>query len=432
MPNTFQTQSLVERGLAFAWKASEGFADRVSFRNDLVPGAVKNTGYSTTLRRPSYGGTTQAGTAVDYSLPGVTQPVAPAAYDTLTDITLPITVSQRFEYNMQVSMEELTFKLSKEDAMKRFIEPAIVDMRDKINYFVSNLVAQSAGQVINTAANTDFPTKGDQFMQGMLQAKALMAYRKGITGNTQPKTALINPNVITNLGMANAKVYHAGFSSDQLYSKGTVPNLAGFDVYESPLLDVSTVSSLGASITVTSVTLPTVWQPTFTVVLGGLTANVVIPAGTKLKFTTAGGAAVINWAAPSTGADTQRVATFTVTSQVQATAGGAATVVLSECAIATGSYKNITAPIAATSQVTLALPTGIAASSYTFANDAIVLVSPAVDIPEGVVYGKNLKLGGFNIAMIQDRWPGTLQNITKLVCFVGGAVPRPEGIVAVV
>ena len=211
MPNTFQTQSLVERGLAFAWKASEGFADRVSFRNDLVPGAVKNTGYSTTLRRPSYGGTTQAGTAVDYSLPGVTQPVAPAAYDTLTDITLPITVSQRFEYNMQVSMEELTFKLSKEDAMKRFIEPAIVDMRDKINYFVSNLVAQSAGQVINTAANTDFPTKGDQFMQGMLQAKALMAYRKGITGNTQPKTALINPNVITNLGMANAKVYHAGF-----------------------------------------------------------------------------------------------------------------------------------------------------------------------------------------------------------------------------
>lgn len=439
MANTFSLQSNVVKALATSWKASEGFSSKVTFRNDLIPGAVKNTGYGTTIRRASQVLATQSATDVNYNLPGVTQPVAPAAYADLVDATLPLTVSQRFEVNIQASMEEMTFKLDKNDVKDRFIDPATVSMQEQINLWVSGLIAATCGQVLDSSTSTQ-TTAGDKFMETLLNAKALMTYRKGLQ-NGQKKTLLINPAVMPKLGMANAKVFNAGSGANDIYDTGIVPNLAGFDIYESPLLDVSTVSALGSPVvtalaftapgaTAPTATLPTSWVPTFSVSFSGFTANVVIPAGTKLKFANSGTA--VNWAAPFTGVDTGFVATFTVTSTVTATAGGLATLVLSEPAIATGAFKNIVTPIAVGSTASLAIATGTARSSYAFANDAVVLVSPEVSIPEGTVNSRNLKLGGFNVGMIEDRWPGTLQNIVKLVCFVGGAVPKPEGVCNIV
>lgn len=427
MANTFTLQSNVVKALATSWKASEGFASKVTFRNDLIPGAVKNTGYGTTIRRASQVVATQSATGVDYSLPGVIQPVAPAAYANLADATLPLTVSQRFEVNIQASMEEMTFKLDKNDVKDRFIDPATVSMQDQINQWVSGLIAATCGQVIDSSTSTQ-TSAGDKFMEAILKAKTQMIYRKGLV-NGQKKTLLLNPSVTPILGMANAKVFNAGSNANDIYNMGEVPNLGGFDVYESPLLDVSTVSALGSPV-VSAVTLPTSWVPTFTVSFTGFTNNVVIPAGTKLKFANAGTA--VNWTVPFTGSDTGIASTFTVTAAVAASGTGTATLVLSEPAIATGDFKNITAAIVVGSTASLAIATGTARSSYAFANDAIVLVSPEVSIPEGTVNSKNLKLGGFNIGMIEDRWPGTLQNIVKLVCFVGGAVPKPEGVVAIV
>lgn len=427
MANTFALQSNVVKALATSWKASEGFAARVTFRNDLIPGAVKNTGYGTTIRRASQVVATQAATGVDYNLPGVTQPVAPAAYANLVDATLPLTVSQRFEVNIQASMEELTFKLDKNDVKDRFIDPATVSMQDQINQWVSGLIASTCGQVIDSSTSTQ-TSAGDKFMESILKAKAQLVYRKGIV-NGQKKTLLINPSVMPVLGMANAKVFNAGSSSNDVYDMGQVPNLGGFDVFESPLLDVTTVSALGSPV-VSAVTLPTAWVPTFTVSFTGFTANVVIPAGTKLKFANSGTA--VNWAVPFTGTDTGIAATFTTTAAVTASGTGTATLVLSEPAIFAGDFKNIFTTIQVGSTAALAIATGTARSSYAFANDAITLVSPEVSIPEGTVNSKNLKLGGFNVGMIEDRWPGTLQNIIKLVCFVGGAVQKPEGVIAIV
>ena len=428
MANTFALQSNVVKALATSWKASEGFASRVTFRNDLIPGAVKNTGYGTTIRRASQITAAQTATDVNYNLPGVTQPVAPAAYANLVDATLPLTVSQRFEVNIQASMEEMTFKLDKNDVKDRFIDPATVSMQDQINQWVSGLIASTAGQVIDSSTSTQ-ATAGDKYMESILKAKTQMIYRKGLV-NGQKKTLLLNPSVTPILGMANAKVFNAGSNANDIYNLGEIPNLVGFDVYESPLLDVQTVSALGSPV-VTAVTLPTSWVPTFKVSFSGFTNNVVIPAGTKLKFANAGTS--VNWAVPFTGSDTGIAATFTVVATKTATAGGLVTdLELSEPAIAVGDFKNITAAIVVGSTASLAIATGTARSSYAFANDAIVLVSPEVSIPEGTVNSRNLKLGGFNIGMIEDRWPGTLQNIVKLVCFVGGAVPKPEGIVAIV
>jgi hypothetical protein len=140
----------------------------------------------------------------------------------------------------------------------------------------------------------------------------------------------------------------------------------------------------------------------------------------------------INWATPFVGTDTGIVATFAVTQTVTASGTGTATLTLTEPAIFTGAFRNIFTELVVGSTAALAIATGTARSSYAFSNDAITLVSPEVAIPEGTVNSRNLKLGGFNIGMIEDRWPGTLQNIVKLICFVGGAVPKPEGIVAIV
>ena len=418
--NTFQTKTEIKKAIAFQWKAFTGFTDRLTFRNDELPSAVDNTGASVKLRRPSRYTADQVAVGGDYSLGSTAASLQPFTYKVLSEDVVDFTVAARFEINLQVSMEDLMFKLDKKDAMDRHITPAIIGMRNKINQYVSGYVEAFTGASLVSDGT------GDGILKSLFDAKALLESR-GAVEDGQSRTVLFNKKVMPTLALRAANIFQAK-GAGNTYSSSKFEPIAGFDLYESPLLTAPTIAAIGTTVTVLSAGLPAqnAWTQTFSVTVDGLTAG-TLKAGTKFKFKN--GSTYINWLVPTVGVDAGYVATFTLV-QDTVVDGTGDVLVLSEPLISTGDKANVTAALVAGSVMELATNTGLIRPSYAFGESAVVLGSPKVNIPSGVSFGENMKFGGFNIALIEDHWPGSLQNITKLVAFIAVAVPQPEGIVA--
>lgn len=426
MANTFQTTAKIEKAIAFQWEAFKGFADHCEFHNDELPSSVDNTGYSKLIRRPSRHASTATAVAADYNLPGTTQPVV--AYGAMVDASFPFAITQRFETNLQVSLEELMFKLEAKDAMDRHITPAIIAHRNKINAYIAANIESATGNTIVTDGSAD------GYNSGIFKARQLMINRAGIVDG-KDKTLLLNTGVLPTLATGNAKIFHTVDNANQFQS-GDFQKIAGFNIFESPTLATPTYNAIGASAVVSAgqdvdgfLTAP--WTPTWSLAITGGTANAVVKAGTKIKFTN--GSTDIRWIVPDVNSDAGFAATFTVVSDVTLSGAGAGTLVLSEPFVAGGDFKNVSANlVAGSTKVVVAVTTGsILTPSYAFAKEAIWLGSPEVKYPKGVDRGISMKLGGFNIALIEDHFPGTLQSITKIVSFLAVGIAKPEAITTI-
>ena len=424
--NTFKTTDKIEKAVAFTWEAYAGFADHLEFHNDELPSAVDNTGYTKQIRRPSRHVSTMTSVNQDYSLPGVTQPTV--SYGVMQDASFTFAVTQRFETNLQVSMEDMLFNLDKSDVMSRHIQPAIIEHRNKINQYIAAYIEASAGNTIVTDKSVD------QYNSAIYQARQLMINRAGINDGDD-KTLLLNTGVLPILATGNAKLFHTVNNANQ-FQKADFEPIAGFNVFESPALSTPTYNSFGSSMVVAAsqnVTgfLTATWTPTFTLAVTGGTASATIKAGTKIKFTN--GSKDIRWTVPTLQNDAGFAATFTVVSDSVLDGSGNGTLVLSEPFISGGDFQNVSANLVAGSTKVTAVTTAgsILTPSYAFGKKAVWLGSPAVKYPKGVDNGISLKLGGFNIALIEDHWPGTLQTITKIVSFLAVGVAKPEAITCI-
>lgn len=425
MPNVFQTQTKMNKAIAFQWKAYEGFADHCKNGNSELPNAVDRTGKTVYLRRPGK----HVGSAINldgnYDLPAN---FGPSSYGTMVDSVVPFTISKRFTANLQVSVEELLTKIEMSDAMESHITPAITNLRNQINLYV--------GKYIETAAGNTLVTDGtaDGYMKSLYDASALLMQRGGIS-ELDEKVVLFHPKVMPVLGLRGPGVFH-GVGQEKMFADGKYERLAGYNVFQTPLLNTPTVVGLGSNAVVAAAynvtaLLTAPWTPTWSVDITGATASVAIKAGTKIKFTTAG--TDINWCIANvdgTG-DAGYVATFTVVNDAAADSSGNITLVLSEPFISGGDYQNVVSNlVAGTTKVSVSTATGLVRPSYAFAKDAVVIGSPKVAIPASVDKGINLSLGGFNIALIEDH-SLNMQRVTQLVAFIAVAVPRPEAIVAI-
>lgn len=424
--NTFKTTAKIERALAFSWEAYKGFADHLEFHNELLPGAVDQTGYSKQIRRPGRHATTATAPNPDLSLPGVTQPNV--GYGVMADSSFTFAVTQRFEQNLQVSMEDMLFNMEKEDVMNNHIIPATVDMRNKMNAYVASQIEAAAGNTLITDKSSD------GYNSAIYQARQLMINRGGLIDG-QDKTLLLNTGVLPTLATGNAKIFHSMDNANQ-FQKADFAPIAGFNVFESPVLTTPTYTSFGTSMVVAAgykvADLNTaVWTPTTSITVSGGTASVLIKAGTKIKFTN--GSTDIRWIVPTVGSDAGFVATFTVVSDAQLDASGNGVLVISEPIITGGDYVNVNAAlVAGSTKITAVTPAGtLLTPSYAFGKSAVWLGSPAVKYPKGVDNGINMKLGGFNIALIEDHWAGTLTTITKLVAFLAVGIAKPEAITVI-
>lgn len=431
MPNNFQTQSLIERKLAFAWEAMEGIGDKIKWENDLI-GPQNQTGATVTMRRPSRVLSTVTGleTSGAYDLPGVTQPTT--SYSQTIDAVFPVTLTKRIEVNIQASMEELSYKLTQgEDVMNRFIEPAIVSFKDQANYELSKFVSLNCGNVVTTSSYSNF---AQNYLSSLGTARALMTQRGGITPS-QERMLIAGMDVAPQIGASAATNFHFGGGIRNVQDKGgLMPELGGARLYESPLLYeytmpaaiTPTVAAPGGAVTNG---IASGYAQTFQVNITAAGNTITYPAHTRWAFTG------VYWIVPTTGQSTGKQATFVQTTAVTTDVSGNATLTLAEAITYGGDFRNTT--------LTTAIPTGTTLSivgagttfkpSFLMTREAVVGVSPKVQIPTGVPYAKNFKSSsGFQFAMIEDHWPGTLQNITKIVGFVGFGAAKPEAMCAIV
>jgi hypothetical protein len=414
--NSFKTQSKVDKALYFAFKEQSGIADKIDWRSDEFS-ATNNLGASISLRRPTEMQATVTGLGNDESLPSNTQPTV--GYKVHTEPFIPLTISSRVETNMQFSLEDLTFNLSAEQAYERAIKPAMTRMVDKINKLIIDSVDGVSGQYVAGASGPATESTGAEWLVNVHEANSIMEAR-GLVAPQGQKSLIVNPRVAPRLGPQQATVFNA-VGADKTYSSGLLGRYAGYEMYSSGLLGPKTIDGT-STVTITAITLPTVWAESFS--LTATIGTATLKAGTRLKFANSGTA--VNTVNMSTKLDTGYAFVATVAADV--TVGSGKTVVLKEVAIASGDYQNISAAITTSTTVTIA-NAGIVRPSYAFLNSAIAAASPEVKLPSGTK-GRNVNIDGINIAIVEDHWPGTLQSITKLVAFIGVAVPMPEGVVA--
>lgn len=430
MANTFQTTSKIEKAVAFQWTAFEGFSDHLEFHNDELPSSVDNTGYSKLIRRPSRHKTQQIPLDRDYNLPGNVG--ASINYGEMKDASFPFAIVARFETNLQVSIEEMMFQLDAKDVMDRHLTPAIIDHRNQINQYIAQYIEAAAGNTVLV----DGSKTAEDYITAIFKARQIQVQRAGAVQG-QDKSILFNPNVLPVLGLGNAKLFHADAAGSQFASAELSP-IAGFKTFESPTLATPTYTDFGLSAVVATDYDVTgrntaTWTPTWNLGITGGTANAVIKAGTKIKFMN--GSTNINWTvAGLPTSNTGVVATFTVVSDCTLNASGAAVMgtnplILSEAFISGGDFQNVTAALVANSTKVLAVttPATVLSPSYAFTKDSIWLGSPVPDVVGDKVV--KMKVGGFNLALLDDHYPGTQQKIHKLISFLAIGVAKPEALV---
>lgn len=431
---SFVKQSLVEKAMAFAWEESVGLGDYITWDSAAARkiGAVNNTGDTVTIRRPGRITGTVSDLSADASLPDNTQPAV--GYQTMTDATLPLTVSVKIEANLNASMKELTLDLTRQDSYERFIKPAVVDLKDKASVEIAKLVAAYTGQafVPDTSTYTNYH---QQVINALGNAEAQMIMRKGMTESSR-KIAMLHMGVYPKLAPGASSQFNAGYAPQDMQRDGKLqPELGGFKLFRSPVLD--SVSIVGSStLTNAKVAAPstgvtnglTTWAQTWSLNVKGFANTTTYPKGFKIALTG------VNWNMPTTGSTTGKTVTFSLAAAATTDGAGNATFILTEPLVYSGPYKNVDI---ATAVPTDTVITAVGASSsastvapcYVFDPSAIVGVSPEVQVPSGVDSSRLIRAkNGFNFAIVEDHWAGTLQSVTKLVGFLGVAVQRPEGV----
>lgn len=433
--NTFQTSTKVEKAIAYQWKAFDGFLDHLEYHNDELPGSVDKTGYSKLIPRPSrhdsrvidsLGGSKTGVNDGQYfeDLSGNALPT----YGVMADVSFPFQLRYKVVTDLQISIEDLMFKMDAEQVMDQHLTPAIIDHKNKMNMSIAKLIEASAGNTVVTDGSYD------GYVEALYKSRQLMVNRAGISANTE-KFALLNTSVLPKIGLAGAKVFQAQGAND-IYGKGEFRPIAGFNLYESPTLATPTYNAIGASavvaadMDVTSLN-SAVWTPTWELKVSGLTNDVVIKAGSKIKFTN--GSTDVRWIVPTVGSDAGFAATFTVIRDVTASGTGTATLVLSEPFISGGDFKNVDSSlVAGTTKVVLAVTAGsILNPSYAFDKSAVWVGSPKVKYPKGVDNAINMKLGGVNISIIEDHYTQSLQTATKIISFLAVGIAKPEAITCI-
>lgn len=416
--NSFKTQSKVDKALYFAFKEQAGIADRIDWRSDEFS-AQNNLGASISLRRQSEMQASVVALGNDDSLPSNTQPQVAVGYKQHTEPYIPLTITDRIEVDMQYSIEDLTLNLTADQAYERAIKPAMKRMIDKINANLISKMELNAGQYIAGASGPATASTGAEWLKHPYSVNALYDARGVGVGS---KSILVAPDVQALLGPQQATVFKAAESATKTYETGLLGKYAGFDMYASGLQSARAINST-ATVTITTAVAPTIWAGTYTFKATIGTAD--LKAGTRLTF--ANSAVPVNYVNLSTKANTGKP--FTAIVLQDAAVGTGVDVVIAECPVASGDYQNVSAAITTSTTVSV-VNTGSTIPSFAFENSAICGASPEVKIPYGVK-GRNINIDGINIAMVETVWPSTLQSITKLVAFVGLAVPKPEGIVAI-
>jgi len=427
--NLSRVQNKVSKEIFFQFSQTGKISQNIEFRNDMIS-AQENTGATVVLRRPTMVDVTQ--TAFNAGLYDASSTVTPApipsapTYTAIQDATIQLTVSQKFTVNLNRSLDELAVNMSSEQANERVIKPAVRRLRRLVDQYIGSLALLGSGQVVGTPGSySATPLTQYAIAAGVLNNRGLAP--------EDPRVALTPEAVGVTLQTSQQALFNPGRSIDKLYTQGLMGEYSGLDFFRTPLLPTDPALAAQSGVTTTAAQAGgTVWTPTFTVAITGLTAGLNGSStglvGRLVSFSNAG--TPVRFVNPDLKIDTGITATFVVVSHTTVS-GTACTLTLSECLVSSGPYQNVTAGISSGATVTFLNSTASSTPGLVFAKNAIVGISPKFNLPTGLDYSAQEEVNGINIAIIESHDPYTFTKIHAIQCMIGAAVVIPEGLVRV-
>lgn len=291
----------------------------------------------------------------------------PSKYSVRTTATLaaqdhierstPLTVSSQYGVDVSFTTAELTMQL--DDFSRRIIDPAMAQLAAKLESVALTDAYKLVGNYVNATTN----------------AKLTYAYFQGagakLTRELAPissRTALMNPASLVEFLDATKGLFAAQSNLNEQFREGVMGRTGGFDVAENTLIPSHTTGSLAGSSVITgepaTTTTSNSWVSQTTLSVTGATSTTTLKAGDIITIS------YLYGAHPESKANTGRLKTFVVQSDVTMTTAANAYAVTVKPGIMYGSgngYQNVV--LSGATVMSGAAVTLIGAASTAFAQD---------------------------------------------------------------
>lgn len=233
-----------------------------------------------------------------------------------TESSVPLTLST--QYGVDMSFTSADLKLSIDEFSSRFIQPAVAQMANMIDY-------DGLQQYINIYNTVGTP--------GAVPATSALVLSAGVKLDNEAapmgeRSLCLNPAAQAAIVNALVALFNPTKQISDQYLKGSMGTALGFDFYMDQNIAVHTIGTYAANIGAGAVTVTTVVSSGTAVVTGGWTSGDILNIGDVVTFgtTTTNGVFAVN---PQNYQSTGQLRQFVVTSLCTANGGGAMTINIS-------------------------------------------------------------------------------------------------------
>lgn len=344
MANTYLTNTVITREAARILHQGDNFLNSI------------NMEYSDQFARTG----AKAGTTIGMRLPSKYKARKTAAFSGQDHVERSAPLAVLSQWGVDVSFSTYDRTMSLDDFSKRFLRPAVKQLAAEV---AGQCMADAYKRVYNyTNATTNSAITYKYFQQnGAKITDALGPY--------DDRTALLSPASAVEFMDATKGLFHASKNLEQQFRDGILGNTGGFDVGENTMLPSHTTGSLAGSPLTNGTALGTsttanAWSSQTVLSIDGATSGTTIKAG---DIITLSGVYRVH---PETKANTGKLQTFVVQSDVTLTTAANAYNVTVEPALIYGdgnAFQNcVLSGVANTDNLTV---TRIGAASTQFAQD---------------------------------------------------------------
>jgi len=352
---------------------------------------------------------------------------ATASLQDVNETSVPITVEP--EFGIDFDFTEFDRTLSVDDFSKRYMTPAGKRLATELDARIATRFYQSVANWSGTAGTTPSTALA------MLKAAAILddvaCPRDGL------RTATLNPLAMAYMVDGLKGLLNDGGIIGKQTKTGLLQTNLGMDFQMSQNVPTHTVGPLGGTPlvdganqgTTTAVVTENPYAATTSVLTKGWTAA----AANRLKkgdVVTFAGVYAVNLENKNV---LPYLKQFVITSDVNSTAGGAGTLVVSPAIIAAGAYQNVSALPADNAPVTVV--TGTASTAYPqnmiFHKDAFTMVTVAMDVPNGMDMAEQITYEGVNLRFVRGYDITNNKRISRFDLMAGFGALRPEWAVRV-
>jgi hypothetical protein len=348
-----------------------------------------------------------------------------ASIQDVNETTVPLTIQP--EFGIDFAFSDFDLALSIDEFSKRYITPAAKRLATELD---RRAVAAMTQATFNSVGTPGTPPASQQATQLLF----LQAGQKLTDMGAAMQDRVL---AMSTSGMTNAVSYlNAGFNDQakigSQYRRGLLgTDTLGFDIYQSPNVQVQTVGPLGGTPLTNGATQGLVNSgatdnpsaSTTSLITDGWTAAAAARVVAGDVFTIANVFAVNPETKQSTGVLQQ----FVVTANVSSDGSGNATLVISPAIIAGGAYQNVTQRAPDNSALTFL---GTASTAYpvslAFVEDAFSLVTVPMDLPKGMDMADQAEADGINLRFVRGFDITNNRRISRFDIMAGYAATRPE------